>query len=349
MKPSLGCRLMPRLLIVAGALLMSCTPADAPTAVRAVSGVRPQSDVLPTVLSVADNDRVYTLDLQTNLFTTSDGVSATLDSSVTLTVATMMQAINGTDPTAASLGAMASEVVGAAGGCTQTGTCMTLRAAGDTTPSRHQGDQRPRVKPFHLRIRRGGPGSKESSFSYADSTPLPLGPLAGDPQRPFAPRGPRLGAALLAAPAARPVTMAPSADFGIDPCSDVLNAALGATRYWADIRTTPLSHFAIKIRDFGLNYVTHDIFSALGLDVEGLDLLNAQIAVGVLAFYWNGYNCWSRWAANEVTGVSVIMLWPGESWMPTLTKTCHYETWWFTFNEVQYFAVDVNVCEIDYT
>lgn len=368
MKPSLSSRLMPRLLIVAGALLMSCTPADAPTAVR--SGVRPQSgNADDQFLSVADNDRVYGLDLQNGEFTTSDGVDVFLDPGLKQQVATMMQGINSTDWTASDLYQVTTSVLYNSGGnCGQTNTCQTLRAGGEDTATarpRPPVARKVRIKPFHARVHRGGtrPGP-DVVFDFADSSlvvptgsllgAIPVHPPAGLPsrtQRALAPQGLRLNLAP-GAPGVRHVTRAQlDLGGGTDPCSDILNVSIPSTVRWADSRSTPLAHFRDGIINAGVNYVTADMASALQLTFEGFDLLNQQIMVGVLALEWNTNNCWQRWGTGQVMAGPVIELDQNEPW-PPLTPffmlNCHTESWQFSWDNVWIFPIDVQVCTIDY-
>lgn len=97
----------------------------------------------------------------------------------------------------------------------------------------------------------------------------------------------------------------------------------------------------------GLDDVTEGLYSTFGLDLYEADLVNNQIAVGILAYYWNASNCWQKWASGQVVAGPVTMLGPDEPYTPVMKKTCHYEDMWFSFDDVTYFEVSTLVCEID--
>lgn len=131
-----------------------------------------------------------------------------------------------------------------------------------------------------------------------------------------------------------------------DICSDIVNAALPRKLTYKERRTSLFKRMFESAKEVVAGQVIDQVLEtpAWNLLVGGghlNDNLDASIAVGMLAGYWNSYACGSRAVA-----AGPVFRWTGfEPGDFGVQKVCILEPAWVSFNNTDWYRIDVLFCE----
>ncbi len=131
-------------------------------------------------------------------------------------------------------------------------------------------------------------------------------------------------------------------------CTDVANAVL-PSRLDYSARRSQFLKGAVAV---GIGEVVNGLLglvlpagsaSAAAFATYVADAANSRVAISILAYYWNTYQCGSKL-------VSAGPIYRGANWASGgISWACHTETWEISFNGGQtYDPINVTVCDIKY-
>jgi len=139
-----------------------------------------------------------------------------------------------------------------------------------------------------------------------------------------------------------------SGDVGItslgDPCADVVNAVLPSVSDYKSVRTRFVHHIVEGAVSEIVNGVQGKVIRpgsgvAIAVETAIADHYYVRVSMGVLALYWNAYNCGSK----HVTAGPFIRTGSGGGGGALV---CHYETWEISFDGGRTWSnINVTVCE----
>ncbi len=264
-----------------------------------------------SVITVWDewNGKGYTLDIPNKEIRTSDGEVLLLTDEQTAIAATAFQGTVESDPIVPSLQNLSGPdpCSPATGGCIESVTYgggeILLRRADSDTSNMHRG----------------------GSSNFRITTP-PGSVRIGSNQ------GNKNG---------QVVTASSSGDI----CTDVLNAALSGVDKYRDNRTRFVSEAIIGgivefINDKWVKILPVGSGLAANFALAAADHYYSRVAMGILAWTWNTYNCGNR----AYTGSIVL----GGNTVPSGTGAyvCYYTHWEISFNGgATWYPITVRVCE----